>query len=178
MTSRWLARAVLAAGALASIATSAPAPQWTLSTQATLPPSVLDQATVTYPLQIELGGHESFVGLEGWMTATVRVAPRGLPDVPTEVTIRLRSLSDGPDSSYEESVSIESDAIRDVVLVARAWSQCQERSCIEDFQLEIVPGEGSTMTYDIGGTIEIDASGLDPLPVDEGDLVLRVGIQR
>jgi hypothetical protein len=179
MTSRWVPRAALAAGALASIATSAPTPEWSLSSGKSLPPSVLDQVpSITYPIQIQLEGEQAYVGLEGWITATIRVVPQSTPPPATTVTVRLRSLS-ASYASDETTISFENAPIWDTALQVPAWDECNETPCVEDFVLEIVRSETVEPTiYDVSGSIEIDASGTDPMSVGSSDLALTIGAPR
>jgi hypothetical protein len=157
MKSLWIPRLVLVAGALASVATSRIVTSWELSDDATLSLSTIEAAgSVTYPIQIELGGAGPYPALDGTLTATITIAPRTSPTLANSVLVRLASTTDA--TVFDESLWPRLGDDSNVVSISiPAWNGCNDEACAENLELVITSQSLEPLNADITGTLAVTA---------------------
>jgi len=173
MMSRWFPRIVLVVGGLASIATSQAPNNWSVVDRELIPAGVINPqtASIKYPIRAELQGPGPYQYLDGVVSVLVDIDPRTAPASMIEVRARMTSLTHPELPPEEQSVSFNDDGKHGIYVTFPAWTSCTVDPCIEDYQLEIIPGAiANPPIYDVTGTIDIDAR-------DEGSMTPPQGTQ-
>ncbi len=130
---RVLATTVLAAGAVASIATSSLA--WQLEASAPVPATILDVAkpSVGYRVHAELTG--PFPDPSG--TVELRIEVTFPPDRPNPASL-LVEITDDDDADNSEVVEVTvSPDSGGIYAYLSAWQGCEAAPCVEDFTVWI-----------------------------------------
>lgn len=163
---------VFAAAAFASIATSAPVPNWQLETAEGLEPTTLAGGTstgfgITAEARGPRGGHEG-----GEVEASLVITGNVENLEAASVDLALISESD-PTQREEQHVVVLPGMLVTAGLLLPAWQTCEAGPCFDDYRLEITNAT-AIATVVVEGSIRAVLHGRDQNPEIDSQVLLQI----
>jgi hypothetical protein len=158
---------LIAGGAVASIATSAPPPAWTLSQKQLLTASVIDNETplVRYHVHADLHVPEPQTGLDGILEVNVSITAR-TPSAGS-ATLEIDSLTHPDVMPAKMDVGLNNSFTNYISM--DMWLDCTADPCSEDYELVVqrdptadlppidISGDVTSLAWASKGSIPADA---------------------